>query len=126
LSERQREAIENVAGPCRIVAGAGTGKTKTIINRVHHLVKTLGVHPSEVVAITYTNKAAGEMRQRFAGMVGIPAEKAARMMYFGEFPTICTFHSLCMDIIREEYERCGYLKAPSVYDDTDQLRLIKV
>ena len=115
LNEPQREAVTHVNGPLLILAGAGSGKTRVLAHRVAYLIRGCGVKPEHVLAITFTNKAAGEMRERIEGLVG----PVARIMW------ISTFHSMCARILRREAERLGYKKTFSIYDADDSRRLIK-
>ena len=115
LNEAQREAVLATEGPLLVVAGAGSGKTRVLTYRVAHLIHTCGVKPNEILAITFTNKAAGEMRERLERMLG----GTARAIW------ILTFHAACGRILRREAERLGYRSTFSIYDDQDQVRLVK-
>jgi DNA helicase II / ATP-dependent DNA helicase PcrA len=115
LNEAQREAVLQTEGPLLVVAGAGSGKTRVLTYRVAHLIRTCGVKPNEILAITFTNKAAGEMRERLERMLG----GTARAIW------ILTFHAACGRILRREAERLGYRSTFSIYDDQDQVRLVK-
>jgi DNA helicase-2/ATP-dependent DNA helicase PcrA len=115
LNEAQREAVLATEGPLLVVAGAGSGKTRVLTYRVAHLIHACGVKPSEILAITFTNKAAGEMRERLEQMLG----GTARAIW------ILTFHAACGRILRREAERLGYRSTFSIYDDQDQVRLVK-
>ncbi len=115
LNEPQREAVEHFEGPLLILAGAGSGKTRVLAHRVAYLIKVRRVRPDEVLAITFTNKAAGEMRARIGALVG----PMARVMW------ISTFHSMCARILRREAERLGYKSTFSIYDADDAKRLVK-
>ena len=115
LNEAQREAVLATEGPLLVVAGAGSGKTRVLTYRVAHLIRTCGVKPNEILAITFTNKAAGEMRERLERMLG----GTARAIW------ILTFHAACGRILRREAERLGYRSTFSIYDDQDQVRLVK-
>ncbi len=115
LNEAQREAVLATEGPLLVVAGAGSGKTRVLTYRVAHLIRTCGVKPNEILAITFTNKAAGEMRERLERMLG----GTARAIW------ILTFHAACGRILRREAERLGYRATFSIYDDQDQVRLVK-
>jgi DNA helicase-2/ATP-dependent DNA helicase PcrA len=115
LNEAQREAVLATEGPLLVVAGAGSGKTRVLTYRVAHLIHAIGVKPNEILAITFTNKAAGEMRERLERMLGT----TARAIW------ILTFHAACGRILRREAERLGYRSNFSIYDDQDQVRLVK-
>ena len=115
LNEPQREAVEHFEGPLLILAGAGSGKTRVLAHRVAYLIKVRRVRPDEVLAITFTNKAAGEMRARIGSLVG----PMVRVMW------ISTFHSMCARILRREAERLGYKSTFSIYDADDAKRLVK-
>ncbi len=115
LNEAQREAVLTTEGPVLVVAGAGSGKTRVLTYRVGHLIRTCGVKPNEILAITFTNKAAGEMRERLTRMLG----GTARAIW------ILTFHAACGRILRREAERLGYRSTFTIYDDQDQVRLTK-
>ena len=98
-----------------MIAGAGSGKTRVLTHRVAHLLATQGVKPNEILAITFTNKAAGEMRERLERMLG----RVARAIW------ILTFHSACGRILRREAQRLGYRSNFTIYDQADQVRLVK-
>ena len=109
LNPPQREAVLHGAGPLLVLAGAGSGKTRVLTHRVAHLVATGQAKPSEILAITFTNKAAEEMRDRVEGLVG----GMVRVMW------VMTFHSACARILRAEAERLGYTPRFSIYDEAD-------
>ncbi len=115
LNEAQREAVLATEGPLLVVAGAGSGKTRVLTYRVAHLIHAIGVKPNEILAITFTNKAAGEMRERLEIMLGA----TARAIW------ILTFHAACGRMLRREAERLGYRSNFTIYDDQDQVRLVK-
>src|SRR5437016_1271791 len=115
LNEAQREAVLATEGPLLVVAGAGSGKTRVLTYRVAHLLNACGVKPNEILAITFTNKAAGEMRERIEGMIG----PVARTIW------ILTFHAACGRILRREARRLGYRTNFTIYDQADQIRLVK-
>jgi DNA helicase II / ATP-dependent DNA helicase PcrA len=115
LNEAQREAVLATEGPLLVVAGAGSGKTRVLTYRVAHLIHAIGVKPNEILAITFTNKAAGEMRERLERMLGA----TARAIW------ILTFHAACGRMLRREAERLGYRSNFTIYDDQDQVRLVK-
>src|SRR5689334_4191783 len=106
LNDAQREAVGHGPGQLLVVAGAGSGKTRVLTRRIAWLIAARGAHPGSVLAITFTNKAAAEMRERVAELVG----GAARMMW------VSTFHSACVRILRREATRFGYTSSFTVYD----------
>ncbi|CAN5194713.1 DNA helicase PcrA [soil metagenome] len=114
LNPQQREAVVHEGGPLLIVAGAGSGKTKALTTRIAYLLAARGVQPGEVLAITFTNKAAGEMRERVAVAVG----GRARAMW------VLTFHSACVRILRAEAKKLGFTTTFSIYDSADAQRLM--
>ena len=115
LNPAQREAVLHTEGPVLVIAGAGSGKTRVLTRRIAHLLGAVGVKPPEILAITFTNKAAGEMRDRVTDLVGPPARAA----------WVMTFHSACGRILRREAERLGYRSNFTIYDSADQMRLVK-
>jgi DNA helicase-2/ATP-dependent DNA helicase PcrA len=115
LNAAQREAVLHTEGPVLVVAGAGSGKTRVLTRRIAHLLGAVGVKPPEILAITFTNKAAGEMRERVQDLVGPPARAA----------WVMTFHSACGRILRREAQRLGYRSNFTIYDQADQIRLVK-
>jgi ATP-dependent DNA helicase UvrD/PcrA len=115
LNPAQREAVLATEGPLLVVAGAGSGKTRVLTYRVAHLINACGVKPNEILAITFTNKAAGEMRERLEGLLG----PVARSIW------ILTFHAACGRILRREAQRLGYRSNFTIYDQADQVRLTK-
>ena len=115
LNPAQREAVLTTEGPLLVIAGAGSGKTRVLTYRVAHLISACGVKPNEILAITFTNKAAGEMRERLEGLLG----GVARAIW------ILTFHAACGRILRREAARLGYKSNFSIYDQADQVRLTK-
>jgi DNA helicase-2/ATP-dependent DNA helicase PcrA len=115
LNPAQREAVLHTEGPVLVVAGAGSGKTRVLTRRIAHLLGAVGVKPPEILAITFTNKAAGEMRERVGDLVGPPARAA----------WVMTFHSACGRILRREAQRLGYRANFTIYDQADQIRLVK-
>jgi DNA helicase-2/ATP-dependent DNA helicase PcrA len=115
LNPAQREAVVTTEGPLLVIAGAGSGKTRVLTYRVAHLLATCGVKPNEILAITFTNKAAAEMRERLERLLG----GVARAIW------ILTFHSACGRILRAEAPRLGYKSNFTIYDQADQLRLTK-
>ncbi|MBK9738084.1 MAG: DNA helicase PcrA [Actinobacteria bacterium] len=114
LNPSQRAAVEHRGGPLLIVAGAGSGKTRVLTRRIAHLLATKDAEPGEILAITFTNKAAGEMKERVAELVGA----RARVMW------VSTFHSACVRILRSESSRLGVASSFTIYDTADSLRLM--
>ncbi|HEU4895713.1 MAG TPA: UvrD-helicase domain-containing protein, partial [Acidimicrobiia bacterium] len=116
LNPTQREAVAASEGPVLVVAGAGSGKTRVLTFRIAHLIRDLGVAPDSILAITFTNKAANEMKERVGQLIG----GVVRSMW------VSTFHSACVRILRREATRLGYRSGFSIYDDADSLRLIRM
>ncbi|MGW6206755.1 DNA helicase PcrA [Streptomyces sp. NPDC055089] len=114
LNTEQRAAVVHAASPLLIVAGAGSGKTRVLTHRIAHLLAERGVHPGQILAITFTNKAAGEMKERVEQLVG-PRANAMWVM---------TFHSACVRILRRESKRLGFTSSFSIYDAADSKRLM--
>jgi len=114
LNPRQQEAVLHGEGPLLILAGAGSGKTRVIVHRIAHLIRERGVPPRRILAVTFTNKAAAEMRER-----------VEKLLDGGEPPLISTFHSACVRILRREIEKLGYTSHFAIYDDRDAERLLK-
>jgi len=114
LNPAQRQAVEHRGTPLLVVAGAGSGKTRVLTRRIAHLLATGDAEPGEILAITFTNKAAGEMRERVAEMIG----PQARMMW------VSTFHSACVRILRAEGKQLGLTSTFTIYDQADALRLM--
>ena len=116
LNPQQAAAVTHAGSPLLIVAGAGSGKTRVLTHRIAYLLAAREVHPGEIIAITFTNKAAGEMRERVAALVG----GRARMMW------VSTFHSACVRILRAEHEHAGLKSSFSIYDADDSRRLMQL
>jgi DNA helicase-2/ATP-dependent DNA helicase PcrA len=114
LNDQQRAAVVHEGGPLLIVAGAGSGKTRVLTHRIAYLLAERDAHPGQILAITFTNKAAGEMKERVAGLVG----SRSRIMW------VMTFHSACVRILRREAKRLGYPTSFSIYDQADAQRLM--
>ncbi|MBA2740326.1 MAG: DNA helicase PcrA [Nocardioidaceae bacterium] len=114
LNESQRAAVTHAGAPLLVVAGAGSGKTRVLTRRISWLISERGAHPGSILAITFTNKAAAEMRERVAALVG----GRARLM------TVSTFHSACVRILRREASRLGFSSSFSIYDAADSRRLM--
>jgi DNA helicase-2/ATP-dependent DNA helicase PcrA len=115
LNPPQREAVLATEGPLLVIAGAGSGKTRVLTYRVAHLINAVGVKPNEILAITFTNKAAGEMKERLQRLLGPQ----------GRGLWILTFHSACGRILRRDAQRLGYRSNFTIYDQADQIRLVK-
>lgn len=115
LNPPQREAVQHTEGPLLILAGAGSGKTRVLTNRIAYLIEEKGVNPWNILAITFTNKAAGEMRERVDKIVGFGAESI----------WVSTFHSTCVRILRRYIDRLGYDNSFTIYDTDDQKTLMK-
>lgn len=115
LNGPQREAVLCTEGPLLVLAGAGSGKTRVLTHRIAHLVEDLNVAPWQIMAITFTNKAAAEMRERLQNLIG----GGARGMW------VSTFHSMCVRILRTDCERVGFAKGFTIYDDSDSKRLVE-
>jgi DNA helicase-2/ATP-dependent DNA helicase PcrA len=115
LNPAQREAVLHTEGPVLVIAGAGSGKTRVLTYRIVHLLRAAGAKPNEILAITFTNKAASEMKRRLDDLVG----GVARTMW------VMTFHAACGRILRREIPRLGYRSNFTIYDSADQVRVVK-
>ncbi len=115
LNDKQYEAVINTEGPCLVIAGAGSGKTKVLTHKIAYLIQEKNVLPWNILAITFTNKAANEMKERIAGLVG----DAAKDMWIG------TFHSICVRILRKFIDRIGFNSSFIIFDTSDQKSLVK-
>ena len=115
LNEQQKEAVLAADGPLLILAGAGSGKTLTLTSKIAYLIKARGTHPANILAVTFTNRAAGEMKERVARICGEPLGAL----------NIGTFHSVCLNIIRENIELCGLKKRFVIFDAKDQETVLK-
>ncbi len=116
LNPQQREAVEHTDGPLLVVAGAGSGKTRVLTHRVAHLIEAGVAAPGEILAITFTNRAANEMKERVERLVG--GRTASRMW-------VMTFHAACGRLLRRDAQRIGYRPSFTIYDQADQVRLVK-
>ena len=114
LNPSQREAVAATEGGVLVLAGAGSGKTRVLTHRVVHLIRDLAVPPWNILAITFTNKAAGEMKERINDMCG----------YEGEGVWVSTFHSMCVRILKTDIHNIGYDKNFSIYDEDDSIKVI--
>ena len=115
LNQPQREAVRHGEGPLLVLAGAGSGKTRVLTHRIAYLLATGVARPGEILAITFTNKAATEMRERVGALVG----RSVRAMW------VTTFHSACARMLRADAERLGYSRGFTIYDESDSLRMLK-
>ena len=113
LNPAQRDAVIHRHGPMLVVAGAGSGKTRVLTHRIAHLIENDNINPFQILAITFTNKAAQEMKDRVTALVGPVAEKM----------WVSTFHSACVRILRRDAEQLGYPSTFSIYDQADAVRL---
>ena len=122
LNPQQREAVTCTEGPLLILAGAGSGKTRVITHRIAHIITSRHVPPSQILAVTFTNKAADEMRGRVAALLSEVALSSS--------PNLSTFHSFCVRLLRRDGEplaklRPGFTRRFTIYDEDDQLAVIK-
>ncbi len=115
LNQPQREAVRHGEGPLLVIAGAGSGKTRVLTHRIAYLLATEAARPGEILAITFTNKAAAEMRERVGELIG----RSVRAMW------VTTFHSACARMLRADAERLGYSRSFTIYDEADSLRMLK-
>ncbi len=115
LNKEQKEAVLRTEGPLLLLAGAGAGKTRCLTHRIAYLIDEMGVKPWNILAITFTNKAAGEMRERVDGLVGFGADQV----------WVSTFHSLCVRILRRHIDRLGFDNGFTIYDTDDQKSVMK-
>ena len=116
LNLQQQQAVEYVSGPCLVLAGAGSGKTRVIINKIAHLIGKCGYLPKQIAAVTFTNKAAREMKERVAQSIGKESSKGL---------IVSTFHTLGFDIIKREYKHLGFKANMTLFDEHDQMALLK-
>ena len=115
LNDKQYEAVINTDGPCLVIAGAGSGKTKVLTHKIAYLIGDKEIHPWNILAITFTNKAANEMKERVEKLVG----EVSRDMWIG------TFHSICVKILRRQIDRIGFDTSFVIFDSSDQKTMIK-
>ena len=139
LNSEQRAVAEHTEGPVLVLAGAGSGKTRAVTYRIAHLIESLGVPPWNILAVTFTNKAADQMRERVARLLAerrnnaetdAEADRGDAAAYGGGVdgrsrPQIFTFHSLCVRLLRREIEPLGYSRDFAIYDDDDQVKLVR-
>jgi len=130
LNDKQREAVLAIDGPVLVLAGAGSGKTKALTHRIAYLIKEKGIHPENILAVTFTNKAAGEMKERINKLLTVDSSRFAENGYRltgGHHPLewMGTFHSICAKILRREIEVLGYKRSFVIYDSDDTLVAIK-
>ncbi|QLB15179.1 ATP-dependent DNA helicase Rep [Mannheimia granulomatis] len=116
LNSQQQQAVEYTKGACLVLAGAGSGKTRVIINKIAHLIANCGYLPKQIAAVTFTNKAAREMRERVAHSIGKEQSKGL---------TISTFHTLGFEILKREYKLLGFKAGMTLFDEYDQIALLK-
>ncbi|MGX2957080.1 DNA helicase Rep [Ursidibacter arcticus] len=116
LNAQQQQAVEYTTGACLVLAGAGSGKTRVIINKIAHLIAHCGYSPKQIAAVTFTNKAAREMRERVAHSIGKDKSKGL---------TISTFHTLGFEILKREHKLLGYKSGMTLFDEHDQIALLK-
>lgn len=119
LNPQQQKAVTTTDGPVLVLAGAGSGKTKTLVHRIAYLIKERGVKPENILAVTFTNKAAGEVKERVGKLLSIAKGPVAMQ------PTIGTFHSICVRMLRQYAPLLGYKNSFNIYDDEDTKNLIK-
>ena len=115
MNPRQQQAVKHLDGPCLVLAGAGSGKTKVITHKFDDLTSVSKVAPASIMAVTFTNKAANEMKERIESLTG----KSAKGLWVG------TFHSLAARILRKEIEKLGYGNDFCIYDDSDSGNLVR-
>ena len=115
LNDKQKEAVLSTEGPCLVIAGAGSGKTKVLTHKIAYLMQEKNVKPWSILAITFTNKAANEMKERVENLIG----DVAKDMWIG------TFHSICVRILRRYIDRIGFTSSFIIFDSSDQRTLVK-
>lgn len=116
LNPRQLSAVRHLDGPCLVLAGAGSGKTRVITHKIAYLIQECGIDPRHIAAVTFTNKAAREMKERVSRLLDKKATKGLR---------VSTFHTLGLDIIRRELKALDYKPGFSIYDNTDSTGLLR-
>ena len=125
LNERQARAVQATDGPVLVIAGAGSGKTKTLTHRIAYLVTEKGIKPHQILAVTFTNKAADEMRSRAAKLLGAKPNQWKTWQGFGSGPALGTFHAICVRILRQEAGRVGFKREFAIYDTEEQKSSVK-
>ncbi len=115
LNDEQKDAVQHYDGPALVLAGAGSGKTRTVVQRIAYLLTAHGVYPQEILAVTFTNKAAGELKERVADLIGPTAKDL----------WVSTFHSACLRVLRGYGELIGLAPGFAIYDDSDQLDVLR-
>ncbi|MCT4640812.1 MAG: UvrD-helicase domain-containing protein [Bacteriovoracaceae bacterium] len=116
LNPEQKKAAMTINGPLLILAGAGSGKTRTVTFRIAHMILNVGISPKDILAVSFTNKAATEMHERVSKLLGSRKKRGI---------TLCTFHSLAIRILREDIHHLGYSKSFAIYDSADQLSIVR-
>ncbi len=125
LNPEQRKAVLQTEGPVLILAGAGSGKTKTLTHRIAYLIAEKGVAPGNILAVTFTNKAAGEMKDRIGALLAKAAEGSAEPVSFHGMPVVGTFHAVCARILRRDIGAIGYETNFNILDADDQVSIVK-
>jgi len=127
LNEQQREAVMTVEGPVLVIAGAGSGKTRLLVHRIAYLIREKKISPRNILAVTFTNKAAGEMKERIKKLIGARFHPTPQGLRYeaSQQPWMGTFHHVCVRILRAEIGKIGFKKNFAIYDEADQLALVK-
>lgn len=116
LNKQQQQAVTTIDTPCLVLAGAGSGKTRVIINKIAYLIEHCNYSPNKIAAVTFTNKAAREMKERVAHSIGVKQSKGL---------TVCTFHTLGFDFVKKEHQALSFKPSITLFDEHDQLALLK-
>lgn len=131
LNSAQKEAVVTTEGPVLILAGAGSGKTKALTHRIAYLIEEKGIHPENILAVTFTNKAAGEMKERIAKLLSLtfgsksPSLNSQSSVFKTSLPWMGTFHSVCAKTLRQTIQNLGYTRSFTIYDEEESLTAIK-
>ena len=137
LNEKQKDAVLTTEGPVLVIAGPGSGKTRVLTHRIVHIIASGKTRPENILAVTFTNKAAQEMKNRVVALLDETYSSNNKKMAYrknldpysvsfaSDFPTVCTFHSLCVKILRKDAEAVGYKKDFIIFDAYDQKVLVK-